>query len=130
MANQNETPKKEKKASLKSMKAELRNEKTEAPKERGGLWRTVIGKVKKYKTQAKTSLLVRSKRTEKWHKQAAEWPLKFLAKIDRLERVAGDMTAIQAKTIGHGYDLMRTVVTKVDDIADEVLTRAESRCAA
>ena len=118
MANQNEAPKKEKKASLKSMKAELHNEKTVASKERGGLRRTVIGKVKKYKTQAKTSLLDRSKRTEKWHKQAAEWPLTFLAKVDRLEQVADDMTAIQTKTIGHGYDLMRTVVTKVDDIAD------------
>jgi hypothetical protein len=40
------------------------------------------------------------------------------------------MMTIQTKTIGQGYDLMRTVADGMDEIADEILTRTEKRLAA
>jgi len=128
MATQKETPKK--KASLKTMKKDVQEEKVEVPHKKEGIQRVFIGKVKNFNATVKKSMVSYSKKTEKWHNNAAVWPLERLAKIDRFEQTADDMIAIQAKTIGHSYDLLRTVVTKVDDIADEILTRAAKRYAA
>ncbi|MBL7204205.1 MAG: hypothetical protein ISS63_07730 [Desulfobacteraceae bacterium] len=128
MGSKNEAPKNKKKASLKTMKADLQDEKIEVPQGTVVIQRSFIGRIKKFKTNVKTSMVNRSKRAEKWHKNASGWPLNFLAKVNRFEQVAGDMIAIQTKTIGHSYNLMRAVVTKVDDIADEILTRAEKHC--
>ena len=128
MTTQKETPKK--KASLKTMKKELQEEKIKTVKDKQGQQPTVFGKAKKLKNTVSTSVLNRSKRIEKWHKSTAGWPLEHLAKVKRIEQVAGDMIAIQTKTIGHGYDLARTLVNKVCDITDEILDRAEKRLAA
>ena len=128
MTTQKETLKK--KASLKTMKKNLQAEKNKAAKENRVTQRTVFGKAKKLKASVRTSVLNRSKRIEKWHKSTAGWPLERMVKVKRFEQVAGDMIAIQTKTIGHGYDLARTVVTKICDITDEMLDMAEKRLAA
>jgi hypothetical protein len=129
MPNKTETPKNKMKAGLNTVKKE-QNEKLKTQQERKGPQQAVIGKVRKMKSNLKSSMVNRSKRAEKWHKDTAGWPLKRLAKVNRFEQVAGDMIAIQTKTIGHGYDLARTVVTKMDDIADDILTLAEKHRAA
>ena len=128
MTTQKEAPKK--KASLKTMKNDLQETKIEAAKENQDTQPTIFGKAKKLKRNMTTAVLNRSKRVEKWHKSTAGWPLERLIKINRFEQVAGDMIAIQTKTIGHGYDLARTVVTKICDITDEMLDMAEKRLAA
>jgi hypothetical protein len=130
MTSEKEMPENKKKASLKTMTGDLQEEKNEVGVESEGLQRSFIVKMKKFKNTMKTSMVNRSKRVEKWHKKVAAWPLERLVKIGRLEQAAGDMIAIQGKSITHGYDLARTVVIKVDDIADEILTRVEKRCAA
>jgi hypothetical protein len=128
MATQKAIPKK--KASLNTIKKELKEKKIETAKETRDTQPTVFAKAKKLKRSARTSVLNRSKRIEKWHKKTAGLPFERLFEFKRLEEVAGDIIAIQNKTIGHGYDLARTVVTKVCDITDEILDRAEKRLAA
>jgi hypothetical protein len=115
-----------KKAGLKTMK----KEETAAPRNSQGIQRTLIGNLRTFKTKVKTSMVNSSERAEKWHKEAAVWPLKVLAKVDGFGQVADDMMTIQTKTIGHGYELMRTVADGMDEIADEILTRTEKHLAA
>jgi hypothetical protein len=128
MSSENQAPEKQKKAGIKTVQKELPGKKS--VKGAAGLQRAVIGRVRKVKTRMKSSVLERSERAEKLHLNTAAWPLKRLAKVDRFEQVAGDMIAIQAKAIGHGYELMRNMVTRVDDIAEEILNRAETHLAA
>lgn len=130
MTSEKETPENKKKASLKTMTEDLQAAKNETGVESEGFQQSFIVKIKKLKNTVKTSMVNRSKRVEKWHKKVAAWPLERLVKIGRLEQAAGDMIAIQGKSIAHGYDLARTVVIKVDDIADEILTCVEKRRAA
>ena len=130
MSSENQAPEKQKKTSPKNLKKDLAGKTSDALKEVAGLQRRAIGRVRKVKTRMKFSVLERSERAEKLHLNTAAWPLKRLAKVDRFEQVAGDLIAIQAKTIGHGYELMRNVVTRVDDIAEEILNRAETHLAA
>jgi hypothetical protein len=130
MATRKKAPNSKKRAGSKTMKKSVQSEKKEVFKEIENIQRTVIGRAKKATASMKTSLLKRSKQAEKWHKSTAKRPLAYLAKVNRFETAADDMMAIQAKTIGHCYDLARTVVVKVDDITGEILTRAEKRIAA
>jgi hypothetical protein len=130
MSIENQVPEKQKKTSLKTMKKDLPDRKSDALKELAGLQRAVIGRVRKVKTSMKSTVLEHSERAEKLHLNTATWPLKRLAKVDRFEQMAGDLIAIQAKTIGHGYELMRNMFTRVDDIAEEILNRAETHLAA
>jgi len=62
---------------------------------------------------------------EQVHQSIAKMPLKYLAKIDGVKSAAKDAADIQAKTIGHLFDLIRTVTDKVDDIAGEIIKKAE-----
>lgn len=130
MTSEKETPETKKKASLKTMTEDLQAAKNESGVESQGFQQSLIVTMKKLKNTVKTSMVDRSKRVEQWHKKVAAWPLERLVKIGRLEQAAGDMIAIQGKSIAHGYDLARTVVIKVDDIADEILTCVEKRRAA
>jgi hypothetical protein len=130
MPRENQTPEKQKKTVLNSMHKNLPDQKGDAPQEAAGRQLAVMDKVKKAKARVKASMLNRFTQAEKWHKSAADWPLKRLARINRLEQVAGDLIAIQAKAIGNGYELVRYAVTQVDDIAEEILTRAETHLAA
>jgi hypothetical protein len=115
-----------KKAGLKTMK----KEETGVPRNGQSLQRTLIGNLKKFKTRVKTTMVNNTEKAEKWHKDAAIWPLKVLAKVDGFGQLADDIMTIQKKTIGHGYDLMRTVTDGMDEIAEEILTRTEKRLAA
>jgi hypothetical protein len=115
-----------KKAGLKTMK----KEETTVPRNSENIQRAFIGNLRKFKTSVKNSMVNTSEKAEKWHKEAAVWPLKVLAKVDGFGQVADDMMTIQTKTIGQGYDLMRTVADGMDEIADEILTRTEKRLAA
>jgi hypothetical protein len=115
-----------KKTGLKTMK----KEETAAPRNSQGINRTLIGTLRTFKTRVKTSLANSSEKAEKWHKEAAVWPLKVLAKVDGFGQVTDDMMTIWTKTIGHGYKLMRTVAGSMDDISNEILARAEKHLAA
>jgi hypothetical protein len=115
-----------KKVGLKTMK----KEETAAPRKSEGMQRAFIGNLRKFKTRVKTSMVNSTEKAEKWHKEAAVWPFKVLAKVDGFGQVADDMMTIQTKTIGHGYDLMRTLADGMDEIADEILTRTEKHLAA
>jgi hypothetical protein len=130
MLNENQAPEKQKKTSPKTVKKDLPDRKADALKKLAGLQRAVIGRVRKVKTRMKSTVLERSERAEQLHLNTATWPLKRLAKVHRLEQMADDLIAIRAKTIGHGYELMRNMVTRVDDIAEEILNRAETHLAA
>jgi hypothetical protein len=130
MSSENQAPEKQKKTSPKTVKKDMAGKTSDALKEVAGLQRRVIGRVRKVKTRMKFSVMERSERAEQLHLNTATWPLKRLAKVDRFEQVAGDLIAIQAKAIGHGYELMRDVVTRVDDLAEEILNRAETHLAA
>jgi hypothetical protein len=115
-----------KKAGLKTMK----KEETTGPRNSESIQRAFIGNLRKFKTRVKTSMVNTSEKAEKWHKEAVVWPLRILAKVDGFGQVADDMMTIQTKTIGQGYDLMRSVADGMDEIADEILTRTEKRLAA
>jgi hypothetical protein len=130
MSSENQASEKQKKTSPKTVKKDLAGKTSDAIKEVVGLQRRVIGRVRKVKTRMKFSVLERSERAEQLHLNTATWPLKRLAKVHHLEQMADDLIAIQAKTIGHGYELMRNMVTRVDDIAEEILNRAETHLAA
>jgi uncharacterized protein Yka (UPF0111/DUF47 family) len=60
---------------------------------------------------------------EQVHQALAKMPLKYLEKIERTEKVVKNVGDIQEKTIGHVYDLIRTVTDKVDDIAGDMLKK-------
>lgn len=128
MAAKKEASKNSKRASLKEMKPDLNKEAAQDEKKETGFLHTVFGNVKKFKSSVNTSVVNRSKKAEKLHLAVASWPINALGNVNRLENYATDIHAIQSKTIGHGYDLVRTVVSKVDDITDEILVRAEKQC--
>lgn len=122
-----EAKKKEEKASLKEMKSELENEKQQGSEKTKGLKMTIITNTRKFKDRVNKEIVDRSKKVEKMHKKIASWPYDRLAKVNRLERTADDLNAIQTKIIKHSYDLIRTVVSNTDDVFDEILKRAEKR---
>ena len=130
MPEAKKTTKKETKASLKEMKTEIEKDAADRKDQPKSFQMKVINKVRKLKNRANSEVVDRSKKVEKLHKKVAAWPLDQMAKVDRLEEIAEDLTAIQEKTIKHSYDLIRTTVKKVDDINNEILKRVEKRLAA
>ncbi len=130
MSEAQKATKKETKASLKEMKTEIEKDAADRKGQPKSFQMKVINKVRKLKNRANSEVVDRSKKVEKLHKKVAAWPLDQMAKVDRLEEIAEDLTAIQEKTIKHSYDLIRTTVKKVDDINNEILKRVEKRLAA
>ena len=130
MTETKKTTRTNQKASLKEMKTEIKNEAKDNKDQSKGYAMKLIEKTKKLKSRAKTEVVNRSKKVEKLHIKIAAWPLDQMAKMDRLEPFAEDLSAIQQKTIKHSYDLVRTTVSKIDDINNEILKRVEKRLAA
>jgi len=127
MERQSEATENQKKAPLNKIKADLQDEPMEDTHEDSGIAQTFFGKVKTYKANVKTSIISRSEWTEKWHKNAANWPLKCLSRVHRFEQAVGGIMDIQDRTIGHGYNLARMAINGMDNIANEILTRTEKR---
>jgi len=120
-------PKKNERASLTDIKDELASDETQNPEETKGIWANTIDNVRKMKNRVNTSVVDQSKKAEKWHKKVNSWPLKKLSKVKRFKQIAADVDAVQAKTVKHGYDLLRKVVNSMDDINEEILARVEKR---
>lgn len=120
----------EEKASLKTMKADLEEEKKEITAKTKGVQMKIIEKIRDVKDRVNTEVVDRSKKVEKIHKSVVTWPLNKMSKVNRLEQIAEDLDAITVKAIKHSYDLVRMTVKKIDDINDEILTRVEKRIAA
>lgn len=120
-------PKTEERASLTDIKEELVEEAVQEEKEAGTFFHDIIGSTRKIKNNVNTKLIRQSKKAEKWHKDLASWPLKKVARVNRLEPVAADVDAVQTKTIKHAYTILRTVIKSIDDIAEEILTRTQKR---
>lgn len=57
------------------------------------------------------------------HQAIAKMPLKYLQKIEKIKKPAGELIEVQEKTIGYVYDLIHNINTKVDDIAKDILKR-------
>jgi hypothetical protein len=125
MTEKMKTTRKEEKASLREMKVDLEKAQELETAKPKGVKMVFIENTKKIKNRVNKEVVNHSKTVEKWHKRLASWPLDQLANFDSFERVAEDLNAIQAKIIKNNYDLMRLAVSKTDEIADEILIRAE-----
>jgi hypothetical protein len=64
---------------------------------------------------------------EKVHQKIISLPPKYLGKIERFEDLSSDIQEVQEKTLGHVYDLIKTINNKFNDIAVDVLKRSEKR---
>ena len=125
MVNKGKTPKKTKRASLKEMKADLIEEPVQKSKKSDKIQQIMFANVKEFKNTINRSMASQAKNAEKLHVAIAGWPISVLGEVSLFEKYATDINAIQKKTIGHGYDLIRTMTAKADDITDEILGRIE-----
>jgi uncharacterized protein YaaR (DUF327 family) len=60
---------------------------------------------------------------EQVHKQIANMPLEYLAKIEQLEGPVSQAKDFQDKTIGSIYETIHNINTKVGDMAKELLAK-------
>lgn len=62
---------------------------------------------------------------EEVHQAIAKMPLEVLENIEGLEEPAKGIKEIQQKTIGGVYDIIRTVNTKVAELAEDLISKVE-----
>jgi len=98
---------------------------TSAAKKEQSLRSEVVTDIKKIEQVVKDAVDQGAQSVEEVHQTIAKMPLKYLEKIEPLESAAKNVKEIQEKTIGHVYDLLRTVTDKVDDVAQDILDRAK-----
>ena len=60
---------------------------------------------------------------EQVHKQIANMPLEFLARIEQLEAPANQAKEFQTKTIGSIYDTIASINVKAGEMARELLAK-------
>lgn len=60
---------------------------------------------------------------EQVHKQIANMPLEFIARIEQLEGPANQVKDFQTKTIGGFYDAIASINAKAGDIAKDLLAK-------
>lgn len=60
---------------------------------------------------------------EQVHKQIANMPLDFLAKIEQLEQPVTQAKEFQDKTIGNIYEAIHNINAKVGEIAKDLLAK-------
>lgn len=68
-----------------------------------------------------------AKSVEQVHQAIAAMPLKYLEKVEMIESKARGVKEVQEKTIGHMYNLLRTINAKAGDFAEEILKKAEGK---
>ena len=61
---------------------------------------------------------------ERVHQKVISLPVEYFGKIKRIEKIFKDVQEIQENAIGHVYDLVRIVNSKVNDVATNILKKA------
>jgi len=92
---------------------------------RANLNQEIFGDLKELKAVVKKAFDNGTRSAGEICQTVAEKPLNYLGKIEKIAGPVNDVREIQAKTIGHLFDLIRTVTDKVDDIAGEIIKKAE-----
>ena len=67
-----------------------------------------------------------SKSIEEVHLAISRLPLKYLGKVKKIKEETKDVEEVQEKLIGHVYDLIRSVNTKLSDVSKDVVSLANS----
>lgn len=111
MANVKSTATKKESTRMNSKKTELKQE--------------MFGDLKEVRKVIKKAFDSGTKSAGDVSQTVAGMPLKYFAKIGKLEKPVNDVREIQTKTIGNVVDLVRSVSDKVDDIAGDVIKKVE-----
>jgi hypothetical protein len=85
-----------------------------------------VADIKQVQNVVKSAIEQSSKSIEEVHLTIARLPFKYLGKIKKIKEEAKDANKIQEKAIGHIYDLVRSVNTKVYDVSKDVVGLASS----
>ena len=83
----------------------------------------VVSDLEELQSVVKDAIDKGAKSIEDVHQMVAKLPLKYLEKIQAVETPAKNAIEIQERTIGHVYDLIRSINSRIDDIAKDVLKR-------
>ncbi|MBW2368983.1 MAG: hypothetical protein JRH15_13970 [Deltaproteobacteria bacterium] len=96
-------------------------------KKNGKLLKESIADIKDVQNVVKSSIAQGSQSIEQVHQTLAKLPLKYLGKIEKIKDTTKDVIDIQEKTIGHLYDLFRSLNDKVFDVSKDVVGLAETK---
>ena len=108
------------------MKMANETKKTSEKKEQK-IMKQIISDVKDVQEVIQNAADAGLKNIEQVHLTFAELPLKYVAKIKKIEKKTQEVQNLQKKAIGHIYDLARTLNEKVFDVADDALALAPSK---
>ena len=81
----------------------------------------IVADSKEIQDLVKSAINQGAQSIEQVHQVIAKLPLNYLGRIEKFEDTTKDIKGIQEKTIGHVYDLIKTVNAKVHDVAKEML---------
>ncbi|MBW2368985.1 MAG: hypothetical protein JRH15_13980 [Deltaproteobacteria bacterium] len=101
--------------------------KKENKKKNGALAKDVVADIKEIQKIVKNAIDNGAKSFEDVHQAIAKLPLDYLGKIEKIEDTASKVKDLQAKTIGHVYDLIKDVNDRAYDITKDMLEKVNPK---
>ncbi|MBW2368932.1 MAG: hypothetical protein JRH15_13710 [Deltaproteobacteria bacterium] len=100
---------------------------TKEAKKNGKFLKETVADIKEVQQVLESAIEQGSKSIEEVHQALVKLPLKYLGKIEKIKETTKKMCDIQEKTIGHLYDLVRSLNEKVFDVSKDVVGLASTK---